>query len=88
MKVADFTRYAKRGTTAALAGLALLGAPAAHAYVGPGAGLSAIGVLVALIGAIALAIVGFVWYPLKRLFRKLAPGKAGTHDRSGSPSRH
>jgi uncharacterized membrane protein len=42
----------------------------AHAYIGPGAGLSAIGTLVALIGAILLAIVGFVWYPLKRLLRK------------------
>lgn len=88
MKVADFTLYAQRGAAAALAGLALLSAPAAHAYVGPGAGLSAIGVLVALIGAIALAIVGFVWYPLKRLFRKAASGKAGTDTKSGSPSRH
>ncbi len=80
MKVAELTRYTNRGAAAVLAGLALLSAPAAHAYVGPGAGLSAIGVLVALIGAIALAIVGFVWYPLKRLFRRLAPGKAGTDD--------
>lgn len=80
MKVADFTFYAKRGAAASFAGLALLGAPAADAYVGPGAGLSAIGVLLALIGAIALAIVGFVWYPLKRLFRKAVPGKSGTDD--------
>ena len=42
----------------------------AHAYIGPGAGLSAIGTLVALIGAVLLAIVGFIWYPIKRLFRK------------------
>lgn len=42
----------------------------AHAYIGPGAGLSAIGTLVALVGAVLLAIVGFVWYPLKRLLRK------------------
>ncbi len=42
----------------------------AHAYIGPGAGLSAIGTLVALIGAVLLAIVGFIWYPLKRLLRK------------------
>jgi hypothetical protein len=42
---------------------------AAHAYVGPGAGLSAIGTLVALLGAVLLAIVGFLWYPLKRLLR-------------------
>lgn len=42
----------------------------ALAYVGPGAGLSAIGSLVALVAAIGLAVVGFVWYPIKRLRRK------------------
>jgi hypothetical protein len=46
------------------------GAPdAALAYIGPGAGLSAIGTLVALVGAVLLAIVGFVWYPIKRMLR-------------------
>ena len=47
---------------------ALFAVPAA-AYVGPGAGLSVIGVLVALVGAVFLAIVGFLWYPIKRLLR-------------------
>lgn len=45
----------------------------AEAYIGPGAGISAIGTVVALLGAILLAIVGFIWYPIKRLllrFRK------------------
>jgi type VI protein secretion system component VasK len=42
----------------------------AEAYVGPGAGLTAIGTSVALIGAVLLAIVGFVWYPIKRLRAK------------------
>lgn len=41
----------------------------AFAYVGPGAGLSAVGSLLALLGAAALVAVGFVWYPLKRLLR-------------------
>ncbi|MEX0922144.1 MAG: hypothetical protein WD489_09945 [Rhodovibrionaceae bacterium] len=40
------------------------------AYVGPGAGLSVIGTLLALIAAGSLAIVGFVWYPVKRMRRK------------------
>jgi len=44
----------------------------ALAYIGPGAGLSAIGSLLALVGAIVLAIIGFLWYPLRRLFRKRA----------------
>ena len=42
----------------------------AAAYVGPGAGLSAIGSLLALIVAVALAIIGFIWYPLKRIMNK------------------
>jgi len=42
----------------------------ALAYIGPGAGLSAIGSLLALIAAVALAVVGFVWYPVKRLMRR------------------
>ena len=39
----------------------------AHAYIGPGAGISAIGALLAFLAAIFFAIVGFVWYPVKRL---------------------
>ena len=42
----------------------------AFAYVGPGAGLTAIGTLVAVVAAVLLAIIGFVWYPLKRLMRR------------------
>lgn len=42
----------------------------AWAYVGPGAGLSAVGSLLALLAAVALAVVGFVWYPVKRLLRR------------------
>ena len=45
---------------------------AALAYVGPGAGLTAIGTVLALLGAVGLALVGFVWYPLKRLLRRPA----------------
>ncbi len=41
----------------------------ALAYIGPGAGLSAIGTVVAVIGAVLLLIVGFVWYPMKRVLR-------------------
>ena len=42
---------------------------AAFAYVGPGSGITAIGAALALVGSIVLAIVGFVWYPLKRLLQ-------------------
>lgn len=40
-----------------------------HAYIGPGAGLSAVGTFIALVGAVLLAIVGFVWYPMKRMLK-------------------
>jgi uncharacterized membrane protein YdjX (TVP38/TMEM64 family) len=51
--------------------VAVAGVPgSALAYVGPGAGLSAIGSLLALIAAVLLAIIGFVWYPAKRLWRR------------------
>ena len=42
----------------------------AIAYVGPGAGLSALGSLLALVAAVFVSIVGFVWYPIRRLLRK------------------
>lgn len=40
------------------------------AYLGPGAGLSALGSILALLAAFVLAIFGFVWYPIKRLMKK------------------
>ena len=39
----------------------------AEAYIGPGAGISVIGTIIAFLAAIVFAIVGFVWYPVKRL---------------------
>lgn len=51
--------------------LVLLVPSPAFAYVGPGAGLTAIGAFVAFIGAMLLALLGFVWYPIRRLFRAL-----------------
>jgi len=41
-----------------------------YAYVGPGTGMSAIGTLLAFILGIFVAILGFIWYPIKRLLKK------------------
>lgn len=72
MKPADcFPTTTMRGACLALtlaAGFALLPDPAA-AYIGPGAGIGAIATFLALIAAVLLAIVGFLWYPLKRLLK-------------------
>lgn len=57
-------------TTFGLALLVLVYSGAAQAYIGPGAGLGVIGTLIAFIGTVLLAIVGFVWYPVKRVLRK------------------
>lgn len=54
----------------AVAALLFAAAQSAEAYIGPGAGITAIGTVIALIGAILLAIVGFVWYAIKRLRAK------------------
>ncbi|MCI0557344.1 MAG: hypothetical protein MN733_02535 [Nitrososphaera sp.] len=50
--------------------LSLLTAEPAFAYVGPGAGLTVIGSILAFLGLIFLAIFGFLWYPIKRLITK------------------
>lgn len=43
---------------------------AANAYVGPGAGLGAIAVAMAIVIGLLLLVIGFLWYPLKRLLRR------------------
>ena len=70
----------------ALAPVALLYlmAPAtASAYVGPGSGMTAIGAALAFVASIILAIIGFVWYPVKRLLRRL-----GGRSKAGAAANH
>ena len=52
------------------------------AYVGFGGALSAIGSVLALLGAVVIALFGFVWYPLKRLTRARREKKAAAADPS------
>lgn len=75
---------AVRGAVLALAALA---APAL-AYMGPGAGLSAIGSLLALIAAAVAGLFGFVWFPIKRLLKGRRQAAADTVSASepGSPA--
>ena len=63
--------------------LALIAMPqAAMAYIGPGAGLTAIGSVLAFLGVIVLLIAGFLWYPVKRFLKRRRAGAddAGTPD--------
>lgn len=60
----------RRSLTLALTcGLSLLPSEAL-AYIGPGGGLSAIGIFLALVVGILAALFGFLWYPLKRFLAK------------------
>ena len=44
--------------------------PTATAYIGPGAGIGAIGTVLLLLALVIIAIIGFIWLPLKRLGKK------------------
>ena len=61
-------------TIPACVALVALGESPAQAYMGAGAGLSAIGSMVSFLGVMLLMVFGFVWFPLKRAFKK-ATGK-------------
>ncbi len=51
----------------------------AHAYIGPGAGLGAVATLVAIILGTLMLIVGFLWFPLKRVLTKRKERSAEEH---------
>ncbi len=68
MNEANRLRAVRTSVAIAIAVLAV--SPPAAAYVGPGAGLSALGSLFALLAAVVVAIFGFLWYPIKRLLGK------------------
>ena len=68
---------------AAIVVLALASAPqSAWAYAGPGSGLTVIGAALAFVGGVFLAIVGFIWYPIKRLWRAVT----GKRQKAPDPS--
>ncbi len=60
-------------SAARVAAILLLAATAvpAQAYMGAGAGLSAIGSILSFIGVVLLMVLGFVWYPAKRMLKKM-----------------
>lgn len=54
----------------------------AQAYIGPGLGLGAIAVTVAVVLGVLLLIGGFIWFPLKRMLkRNKAQGASGPSDK-------
>ncbi len=57
-------------------------------YLGPGGVLTMLGSAVALVGAVAVAFFGLVWYPIKRLlrwWRSLKVARVANHRDAGLP---
>lgn len=52
-----------------LTGSSLWAVPA-HAYIGPGVGLSAIGSVLAFVAVVLLLLAGLLWYPVKKLMKR------------------
>jgi hypothetical protein len=58
-------------------GLAAVGAPeATYAYGGPGSVISGIGALLAAAAALLASLLGFIWFPLKRLYQSMTEDDA------------
>jgi hypothetical protein len=75
------SRKLKRPVCAGLAAVALAAAPAAMAYIGPGAGLGVLGALLAVLGGIVVTLFGIVLLPMRLLRRRKKPASAeGTRD--------
>jgi Na+/melibiose symporter-like transporter len=67
-------------TLVALTLSAAMAGPAA-AYIGPGLGAGAIGVVLGVIGAIGLALFAIIYYPIKRMIRRKRV-ESGTHQQT------
>ena len=58
------------------AAVLLLAAPLAFAYIGPGAGISAVGSLLGLIAGVLLALFAILFWPVRFMWRKMRGKKA------------
>jgi len=72
--------------TVLAAAVLLLMPHTADAYIGPGAGITVIGTVVAFVGAVFFAIVGFIWYPVKRLIAAFRGKGTRRPDEQKAPS--
>lgn len=55
-------------------------APVIMAYIGPGAGLGAVGSLLAVGSAVVVMVVGLVWYPVREICRRWRARKEGAKE--------
>lgn len=62
-----------------------VGTPAAAlAYGGPGSVISGIGAFLAALAALVASLFGFIWFPLKRLYRRMTEEDAPPAEASQS----
>lgn len=71
------------GVTAFLAALALASAPA-QAYIGPGAGAGTIAVVLGILASVFIAFFALLWYPLKRVVRKVRGARPAAQTLEGT----
>jgi hypothetical protein len=57
---------------------------AALAYGGPGSVISGIGAFLAAVAALLATLFGFIWCPLKRLYKSWAEEEAATEETTAS----
>jgi len=57
----------------------------AYAYIGPGLGVGAIGVVCGALLSIVLALLAILWYPFKRLLKKKPKLDTGDFQDDSSP---
>ena len=69
-------RYRQTIALFLLVGVLLLLPAAGLAYGGPGSVVSGIGALLAAVAAVGAALFGFLWFPLKRLYRSARGSRA------------
>lgn len=58
-----------------------------YAYGGPGSVISGVGALIALIVTIIVSIFGFLWFPIKRLYKKLFMNQKKNKEDNNSKSK-
>ena len=56
----------------------------AHAYGGPGSVISGIGAFLAAVAALLATLFGFIWFPLKRLYKSWTEEEEPTEEAAAS----
>lgn len=55
------------------------------AYGGPGSVISGIGAALAAIAALLATLFGFIWFPLKRLYKSMTEDETSTEEAAAGP---